>query len=293
MLSKIKFELHADDFGRSNYISRAILKSINKGIVRGVSVIVNTKPNLKNFNKLKKNKYRPRLSLHLNLTEGFALSQKLKIITNSKHYFNKNFIYYFFAFLKKDFNLIKKETANEINNQIQFFRKKFKIKKINLDSHNHVHMIPWIFDLILKKNNLKYIKYIRIPNEKFYLPEINKLISFEFYFNLIKFFLLKFLSKIALNKLKKINIENNISFVGVLETGHMTFNGIKKSIENLNFSNTSDLNNIVEILIHPGHSIRKEKNLWKFSDSYKYFIHSNRKKELLLSQNKNLKKILS
>ena len=52
--------------------------------------------------------------------------------------------------------------------QISEFKKFYKRNVVKLDSHEHVHMIPWIFDLIIKNLKNFKIKEIRIPDEKFF-----------------------------------------------------------------------------------------------------------------------------
>ena len=63
-------QLHADDIGRSKNINSTIFQSIDKGMVRGVSVIVGQKYSLEAIKKLKKRQIKTRL--HLNLTEGLS-----------------------------------------------------------------------------------------------------------------------------------------------------------------------------------------------------------------------------
>ena len=47
-------QLHADDIGRSKNINSTIFQSIDKGMVRGVAVIVGQKYSLEAIKKLKK-----------------------------------------------------------------------------------------------------------------------------------------------------------------------------------------------------------------------------------------------
>ena len=100
-------QLHADDIGRSENINSTIFQSIDKGIVRGVSILVGQKYSLKAIKKLKRR--RVKMRLHLNLTEGLP-SAKHEIqsdLIDQNGNFSMDFISLFFAPLKFGFQKLK------------------------------------------------------------------------------------------------------------------------------------------------------------------------------------------
>ena len=68
-----------------------------------------------------------------------------------------------------NFDYNKKKIKKEIIKQIKIYKKKLNQKEIFLDSHQHVQMIPWIFNIIYHLRIKKKITNIRIPNEKFFI----------------------------------------------------------------------------------------------------------------------------
>ena len=119
-------QLHADDFGRSKEISNNILKCVKFGFLDGVSVMINHDNDCHKILKKIKN---VNIRLHLNLTE-FPKSESYKNL----------------SFLKLIFlnNIRKKKVIKEIDSQINKFIKIYKPRKLKIDGHEHVHMIPWI-----------------------------------------------------------------------------------------------------------------------------------------------------
>ncbi len=64
--------------------------------------------------------------------------------------------------------------------------------EIYIDSHQHFHMLPFIFRLIVELKDEFNVKYIRLPRERFFL-DVNKDSIFNYLgSNLIKHFLLNF-----------------------------------------------------------------------------------------------------
>ena len=136
-MNKIYF--HADDYGRSKQISNNIINCIKKGNINSVSVMVSYLPYI--YHKKLKNLKNVNIKLHLNLTE---LPRK-----NLKKINDLSFLKLVFLKSKN-----KKIIYNEIENQIKRYKKLYKLKSIQIDGHEHVQMIPWIFNFIkkLKKN---------------------------------------------------------------------------------------------------------------------------------------------
>ncbi len=254
-----KILFHADDFGRSKEISNNIIKCIKFGFLDSVSAMVNhNNASHKTLKKLKGVNIR----LHLNLTE-FPKSEK-----------NKNLSFFKLVFLN---NFQKKKVIKEINSQIKKFLKIYKPKELKIDSHEHVHMIPWISEYLLKQKVFN-IKELRNANEKLMLPRLIDLVNLNYIRNVIACFTLKILSFF-----KKTN-RNSPQFAGLLYSGMQNKHTIKKS---LNFFKYNNYNNC-EILVHPGYSSFKEKS--KFDAKYFKFYNSiNRKKEYNLCFLKEIK----
>lgn len=268
-----KIFLHADDYGRTNHISKTILDCARKGLVNSVSIIVTENPD--NLYKIKK--LRIKKKLHINLTD----------------FSNKNSIFYHMSFWhllilpwSKNFKFEKRKIKNEIIRQILIFKKIYNPKVISLDSHQHVHMIPWLFETIFSLSKIYKINNIRLNNEIFSISNLFKINTFSAFLNFIKFLLLKFFTYINCSTAK---YNSKISFIGIINTGFQTCNTIISSLNNLKKKN---IKNSIEILIHPGHTEIKEKDQFK-NHFFKYYFSEERVRENNLAFSKKLKRVLA
>lgn len=269
MIKKIYF--HADDFGRSKLISKNIYKCVQFGIINSISIIVGFDENY--FEKIKKHR-NLNIKLHLNLTEN-----------SKKSLLKKNYSFLKLLLLRFSLNHVeqKRIIKNEIERQIIYFKNKFKIKKIQIDSHEHIHVIPWINDIILSLKNKHNIIELRDPFEKYYLVEFIDIIKFNYLVNIVKFIIIKFLS-IFHKENKKALIRKN--FTGIVYTGFQNLSSVVKGIR-LNLKNKRAL----EVLIHPGFTDQRESRLFK-KKYFDYYSSKERVNEFLLASSKKIIKIL-
>ena len=109
------------------------------------------------------------------------------------------------------------------------------------------------------------ISYVRVPKEPFFI-DVSALQNIKNYLglNIIKHILLNFFSKSMMQKLKRDNIECNDAFIGVLFTGNVTLNSIKKAMQKIKDAK------ITEILLHPGYLSPQENRVRK-DDKFKRF----------------------
>ena len=275
----MKIIINADDFANSSNMSDIIIKCVKYGILNSTSIMV-TSPFLDiPIEKLKNIDIRT--SLHLNIAEGTPVTKncKLKYLTKNGEFcksFEKIFFEYYFGNKEKK-ELIKKDIKEEYRNQILLYAQKLQIKEINLDSHQHYHAIPFITDILIelqKELNLQ-ISYVRVPKEPFFI-DLSHFVNIKNYLglNIIKHILLNLLSIQLVKKLTKQNIAHNDIFIGVLFTGNVTFNSIKKAMKKINDAKT------IEILLHPGFLSSEESLKWKDDKFKQFYTSKNRKNEM-------------
>ena len=260
----VKTLVHADDYGRSNSINKVIETLIANNHLNSVSLIVGQSGYKNALKFLKKNKKKINIRLHLNLTDGKSLSRK---------------IFYDFSFLKlllmpyiPIYNRKIPYLQNEIYEQLKIYKKDLDFKEISLDSHQHIHMIPWICNTLTKSKKKYGIKFVRLPNEFLYISKLSDLFKLSYLKNILKFVVLKILH----NKTKK-QTDNFIYqrvFCGVLYTGINTVNSINKFIK---LSKRKNVKNI-ELLFHPGGCKNTDKKLFT-KNFYKYYVSKDRQKE--------------
>jgi len=98
-----------------------------------------------------------------------------------------------------------------------------------INSHQHLHLLPGITDIVIKLAQEYQIPYIRVATEIVFIPR-----SWYKYDNLFyKFFrfgqllFLKFLSDVAKRKIKKAGFQCNDFFVGFINAGNLSKNDVE------------------------------------------------------------------
>ena len=261
----------ADDYGISSQSNTRIEECLKNGVLNKISILTNG--NASNFSErlLDEN---VKLSLHLNLIEGYSLSKKedVSLLISDKGIFKYSFIGLFFLSIFGNRSLLKKQLYNEIKMQIDFWKKEMgEETPILVDSHQHTHMIPLVFKTlmrVIKEENVE-VEYIRIPAEPI-LPYI-KSPSLYFKFRpigLIKQWLLKFLKFVNRKELKKANIKSAL-FMGIMFSGQLTEDKINKLLPYYKKQNEN-----IEIAFHPGYLESRESLIDGFRQNFKKFYYS-------------------
>ncbi len=158
---KKRLIINADDFGLCEGINRGIEKLLHAGIVKSVSImptgyafesaisIVRHNPNID-------------IGVHLSLigTKPNQSEDRISSLANKTGKFEDKFLPFFMRYL---FGGIKKNRIiGELRAQIEQVKKN-GLEITHLDSHQHMHMLPGIFKIILKLAKEYKIPFIRLP----------------------------------------------------------------------------------------------------------------------------------
>ena len=261
----------ADDYGISKSSNTRIEECLKKGVLNKISVLPNGDVSDFNERLLGEN---VKLSLHLNLIEGYPLSKKedVSLLVSDKGFFKHSFIGLFFLSLFGNRRLLEKQLYNEIKAQIDFWKNKMgENTPILIDSHQHTHMIPLIFRTLMRviREEDVEVEYIRIPAEPI-LPFI-KSPSLYLTFSpvgLVKQWLLKFLNLVNRREFKKANIKSAL-FMGIMFSGQLTEDKINKLLPYYKKQNEN-----IEIAFHPGYLESGESLIDGFRKDFKKFYYS-------------------
>lgn len=186
-----KVIFNADDFGISLGVNAAIEKAYRDGILNAASLMVNQKYAIQAVQMAQKMPDLD-LGLHVNLTNGQSVLEhkKIPLLTDENGCFKNGFV----ALLKLSILHPKKlrdEVKAEMKAQIQKALE-MGVQLSHIDSHRHVHMIPLIFEEMLRLKEKYSIKRIRTMNESVVLTLCsNKNKSYLKDGGIIKYFLLK------------------------------------------------------------------------------------------------------
>lgn len=247
-----KVLVNADDFGLSRNATDSIASAVRAGCVRGVSVLVNGEdaeralslcPSLKGV----------RISLHINLTEGPSLGghAALPLLTRENGSFRYSVGKLWFSYvcsLPRRRAQLRKEVREEFERQRDLFARRSGIAgPLVVDGHQHVHMIPFVFDEITRNAG---IGRIRLPIEPLYAvrSRIGELCCVHS------------IARIVLNVLgnaaKQVCAMRDIAFneyvIGISYSGRMTKETILAGLAAL------PENASVEVIVHPGSVLPNE-----------------------------------
>ena len=265
----------ADDYGMTEKSCGRIEECVKNGILNRISIFPNT--SLSDI-KERINDINVSLSAHINLVEGKPVSdlKDVSLITDKRGYFR----YSFTGLLALSLSLKRKELERQIYTEIsaQLARWSTEIapgKPLEIDSHQHTHMIPSVFRILMRviKDNGYDVKYIRIPSEPV-LPYIKEPSLYKTYslINIVKQFLLKFFGFINRRALKRSNI-NSALFMGILFSGNMDEYRVNKILPHY-LKLCEKTGRDAELLFHPGYIKKGEELFDTEKQSFNRFYYS-------------------
>lgn len=272
-----RIDIHADDYGYTLNTSKDIIDCMKKGALNSISIICNTSFFEESIEMLYKEiptlPFLPLMSVHINLVEGFNLSNTNLLSKNGINFLSWTNI------LFKSTSIKNKELKNELKDEIRSQIRKTELvinrcieiaeknnikyyqKGIRIDSHVHTHSIPIVFDAlidVIKEENLN-VEYIRNPKEPL-VPFIKQIGLWRTYslINIIKNQILNIFSIKIDNFCEDIKIEKSYLW-GLIMSGKMDSNRIEKIYDSM-INKTNNNKRYLEILFHPGRALDNEKS---------------------------------
>ena len=257
----------ADDYGIAQEGNRHIETCLAEGALNKVSVLPNG--DLDEFQESLLVKC-ANISLHLDLVEGRPLAkpEEVPLLLDESGCFKYSFVGLFLQAFSPKRRELEKQLYKEIKSQIRFWQKCVGEKNaISIDSHQHTHMIPWIFKTLIRviKEEAVDVAYMRISEE----PIMPYLLTPSLYMSyrpvgIIKQWLLKFLAIWNYKELKKTGIKPTY-FMGLMFSGKLTEEKIKKLLPHYE-KLSKKKGRAIEIAFHPGYL---EESKAKFEKFYK------------------------
>lgn len=168
MENKVWF--HADDFGVTKEQSERILGCYQDGALNSISVLPNTpalRESLELLDRADPGGTRIRRVLHINLVEGKPLAgaENVPALVDDSGYFDKSFIRFFrWNYMKRGAARrgIVRQIKAEIEAQLRAVTCECDYRVTAVDSHQHYHMIPIVFDSLMEVLSEKEFEHLRI-----------------------------------------------------------------------------------------------------------------------------------
>ena len=265
-----EIDFHADDYAASPENSRRILALARAGRIDSFSVMVNMGCREACMEMLRNSwaslPRKPKLSLHINLIDGFWLSgeQKGRVMHHS-------WVELFLAGLRpgRKRDALRETLSAEIEAQLRVFLRETeplrdgegKPLPLRIDGHVHTHMLPLVYgaltDALGRMNLRDRVRFIRCSAEPLWMflttPGVTGTVSPV---NLAKNLILRALSHSARKKLRAQGIETGYIF-GLALTGEMDLKRVRLMLPKMK-AFAKKKNAYLEILSHPGGCLPEE-----------------------------------
>jgi predicted glycoside hydrolase/deacetylase ChbG (UPF0249 family) len=156
MKKTIRF--HADDYGWDNAANAGILRCVENGLLDGVS-IMSTHTKLHDLVKIKETASSTSLGLHFTLSKGNPMEVSNTVFLNERGELHSSYYLSYLVFIGK----IKKQ---DIQKEFLFQLHRLYdagIRPTYLDSHQHIHALPFINKLLpelIEGTGIQYIRYV-------------------------------------------------------------------------------------------------------------------------------------
>ena len=240
-----RFILNADDFGMSKAVNRAVLEAYEFGLLKSVSLTPNGEAFDEAVDAILPKCPELGVGIHLNITKGKSMCTDIDLLTDS----NMKFRHSYFGLLINAYNPQKKDFLPQIEREFrrQIEKVLAKTKATHIDSHNHIHSIPPIFDMVCRLAKEYKIPQVRTHFEKFYLiPEPLRYINKTYFLNFHKKFLLNFFTLFNQNTVSKYELKTNDYLIGTGFASAMDSISIAYGMKAVKEKNVT-----VEAFIHP------------------------------------------
>ncbi len=152
----------ADDFGRSQAINRAVAEAYDKGILSAASLMAGEEA-FEGALQITRERNRLSVGLHVTLCDGRAVLPYHKIpgLVSHDGFFEKNPVR---AWLKYSRPALLSQIRMEIGAQLDRLQDA-GIHASHVDCHHHLHMHPFILEILCKEAARRGISWVRMPRE--------------------------------------------------------------------------------------------------------------------------------
>lgn len=229
--------MNADDFGRHELINRAVERAFNAGCLKSATLMAG---GIAFDDAVKLAKKIPNLGvgIHFTLANGNPIlpPNEIPSLVTSEGVFHGDYIKFLKRYLSGKISLseIRSELAAQLEKIIRA-----GLPLTHFDSHQHLHHMPGIIEIVLELAAAKNISAMRVANTKLFDGELDSLGKFIGRLGLGS--LAKFSAFLAHKK----NFATPEHFAGIVAGESVNENFMLKLIENLREGTT-------EVMLHPG-----------------------------------------
>lgn len=292
----MRITVHADDLGLCARTTEKILEAHARGYLDRVGIIPNGEAFPLAALCLRRNGLR--WSAHLNLAEGRSLSRadQVPMLVDTRGFFRRSFLglWLLYSLRRKHRAQLLTEIEQELEAQLMMVRNAFPGKPITVDSHQHFHMLPFIYRILVRNAGTWGISAIRIVHEPLLLPPLTRQgLSCLFSTNLLKHVVLRLLSRRCVRASKESGIAHPDYLVGALFSGKMSLQIVRRAVRAI-AARDPEGNPEVELVFHPCRIDPPEMKGWNAGPRKKrFYLSSDRTREMQTLVSKDFRGFLA
>ena len=229
--------VNADDFGRHELINRAVERAFNSGCLKSATLMAGGAA-FDDAIKLAKKISGLGVGIHFTLANGNPIlpPNEIPSLVTEEGIFHADYVKFLKRYLSGKISL--DEVRSELAAQLEkIFRA--GLKPTHVDSHQHLHHVLGIIEIVLDLAAASGIKAMRVANTKIFDGELDSIGKFVGRLGLGS------LAKFATHAAHKRNFTTPEHFAGIVAGESISENFMLKLIENLRDGTT-------EVMLHPG-----------------------------------------
>lgn len=229
--------VNADDFGRHELINRAVERAFNAGCLRSTTLMAGGIAFDDAIAVAKRNSGLG-VGIHFTLANGNPIlpPKEIPTLVTPEGIFHENYIVFLKRYMSGKISLdeVRSELAAQLEKILQT-----GLKLTHVDSHQHLHHVPGIIDIVLDLAAAKKIFAMRSSGAKIFDGELDSLGKFVGRLGLSS------LAKFAAHKAHKKNFATPEHFAGIVAGESVDENFMLKLVEKFQDGTT-------EVMLHPG-----------------------------------------
>lgn len=229
--------VNADDFGRHELINRAVERAFDSGCLKSATLMAGGVA-FDDAVKLAKKISGLGVGIHFTLANGNPIlpPNEIPSLVTEEGIFHADYVKFLKRYLSGKISLA--EVRSELAAQLEKISRA-GLTPTHVDSHQHLHHVPGIVEIILDLAAASGIKAMRVVNTKIFDGELDSVGKFVGRLGLGS------LAKFAAHAAHKRNFLTPEHFAGIVAGESVSENFMLKLIENLREGTT-------EVMLHPG-----------------------------------------
>jgi predicted glycoside hydrolase/deacetylase ChbG (UPF0249 family) len=273
----------ADDLGLTPGITDGILRCVDRGHVGSVSLLANGWDFARAASELRARPW-VQVGVHVNLVEGVPISppDSIPLLVGPDGHFSASFASLWLRQIMaapRRRRALAAQVEREARAQIERVRAAVgEDRSLHLDSHRHIHMVPFVFEVFLRLALEQRLRFLRLVREPAFIHVGPGALRAYLGAGIVKHVVLNGLARRSLPQLRASGMAHCDYLVGVLFTGHMTAEVARDALAEIARRAGSAAR--VEVLFHPGRATEHERRLWsRAPDLAAYYCSPDRDRE--------------